>query len=55
MVQQAQKELTQHDVSFHFNERKQGKKVIAIQFVFKNSWKMKSFKPTNRVGVKPVN
>jgi plasmid replication initiation protein len=37
VIQQAQKELTEHDVSFLFNERKQGKKVIAIQFVFRNS------------------
>lgn len=36
VIQQAQKELSFYDVSFHFNERKQGKKVIAIQFVFKN-------------------
>lgn len=36
VIQQAQKELSTYDVSFHFTERKQGKKVMAIQFIFKS-------------------
>lgn len=36
VIQQAQKELAIHDTSFDFKEKKQGKKVIALQFVFKN-------------------
>lgn len=35
IIQQAQKELTIHDTSFEFREIKQGKKVIALQFLFK--------------------
>lgn len=34
VIQQAQKELNGHDVAFVFKERKQGKKVVAIQFIF---------------------
>ncbi|AFK05681.1 initiator RepB protein (plasmid) [Emticicia oligotrophica DSM 17448] len=34
VIQQAQKELLGHEVAFHFKEKKQGKKVIAIQFIF---------------------
>jgi plasmid replication initiation protein len=34
VIQQAQKELAGHEVAFSFNEKKQGKKVVAIQFVF---------------------
>jgi plasmid replication initiation protein len=36
VIQQAQKELVGHDVAFIFREKKQGKKVIAIQFIFNN-------------------
>ncbi len=35
IIQQAQKELAIHDTSFEFREIKQGKKVIALQFLFK--------------------
>ena len=35
IIQQAQKELAIHDTSFDFKEKKQGKKVIALQFIFK--------------------
>lgn len=35
IIQQAQKELAIHDTSFEFKEKKQGKKVIALQFIFK--------------------
>lgn len=35
VIQQAQKELSEYNVAFHFVEKKYGKKVIAIQFVFK--------------------
>lgn len=34
IIQQAQKELAIHDTSFEFKEKKQGKKVIALQFFF---------------------
>lgn len=35
IIQQAQKELAIHATSFDFKEKKQGKKVIALQFIFK--------------------
>lgn len=35
IIQQAQKELAIHDTGFEFKEKKQGKKVIALQFIFK--------------------
>lgn len=35
IIQQAQKELAIHDTSFDFIEKKQGKKVIALQFIFR--------------------
>lgn len=35
IIQQAQKELAIHDTSFDFKEKKQGKKVIALQFIFR--------------------
>lgn len=37
VIQQAQKELSAYDVAFHFTERKQAKKVMAIQIIFKNA------------------
>ncbi|WP_305952309.1 replication initiation protein [Emticicia oligotrophica] len=35
IIQQAQKEFAIHDTSFDFKEKKQGKKVIALQFIFR--------------------
>ncbi len=35
IIQQAQKELAIHDTSFDFKEKKQGKKIIALQFIFR--------------------